>query len=74
MERREALIVFIRQSLKGEFDPESDELLARLDSVSLLQLVLFIEERFEIELDMGNFDLENFRTVDALMSALQQLK
>lgn len=74
--RREILVAFVRASLKGDFDPDFDEnsgeLLPFLDSVSLLQLVLFIEERFKIALDMGEFDLENFHTIDTLLAALDQ--
>lgn len=72
MERRETLVAFIRELLKEDYDPEAGDLLSHLDSVSLLQLVLFIEERFKIVLDMGEFDLENFRTVDTLLLALER--
>jgi acyl carrier protein len=76
MERRETIIAFIHQALKAEnfpdFDIEAGELLAYLDSVLLLQLVLFIEERFNIVLDMATFDLENFRTIDTLLEALEK--
>jgi acyl carrier protein len=72
LERRETLVAFIRELLKEDYDPEAGDLLSHLDSVSLLQLVLFIEERFKIVLDMGEFDLENFRTVDTLLLALER--
>ena len=76
LERREIIIAFIHQSLKAEnfpdFENEGAELLPYLDSVLLLQLVLFIEDRFKIVLDMATFDLENFRTIDTLLQTLEQ--
>jgi acyl carrier protein len=75
-DRRAQLVAFIRHSLKLENYPgpedESGELLAYLDSVLLLQLVLFIEERFKITLDMGEVDLEDFKTIDTLLRALDK--
>lgn len=74
MHRREALVTFIRQQIREDFEPDTGELLNFLDSVSLLQLVVFIEEHFRIILDMAEFDLENFRTVDTLVRVLDELE
>ena len=37
-----------------------------VDSVSLLELVVGLEEAFGIQLDDGDFDVKNFATVTAL--------
>ena len=37
-----------------------------VDSVSLLELVVGLEDEFDIEIDDDEFDVENFQTVAAL--------
>ena len=42
--------------------------------VSLMQLVLFIDQELEIPMDLSELSLEMFATVDALIEELQQLQ
>lgn len=78
MDRRTIICDFVastvREGSDPAFDPASGELLPFLDSVLLLQLVLFIEQRFNISLDMGEFDIENFESVDSLLAGLERVE
>jgi len=62
----------IVERLYLKVEPESIENNASLmqtygvDSVSLLELVVGLEDEFDIEIDDDEFDVENFATVTAL--------
>jgi acyl carrier protein len=55
-------------------DVEGDtELLARgLDSLAVLDLMTFMSERFQLELEEEDFAAENFETVDTLSRLVQR--
>lgn len=70
MNERERIIRYL-QSVASGFDPESDVLTDVLDSVSLLQLILHIDEEFGVPLDLGSLTLDDFRSVDSVLSVMQ---
>lgn len=70
MNQRSSIVSFVRDNFDEEFDPGQDGLLDIMDSVSFLQLVVFIEQEFGIRLDMSTMTLESFASVDALIDTL----
>lgn len=44
-----------------------------LDSLEFIQLVLMIEDEFEVELDFDSFDLHTTSTVGALAGVIERL-
>ncbi len=79
METNQVLITYIQSELakgrKAEIHPE-DDLLSEgiLDSLGILQLVSFIEETFDVEVDDEDVVLENFMTITALNDFIQSKK
>lgn len=63
---RDELIQYIHDNVASEFDPDSDELVVFLDSVSLLQFVLFVEQTAGVQIDLSVVGLEPFSTMDTL--------
>ena len=68
---RDRIVEYVREKIDGQFDPDRDQLIQYLDSVSLLQLLLFIEQEFHIALDMSQLDLEVFTTLNGLVEMLE---
>lgn len=68
----ESLAAYIRENHNPEFDAANDRLIDLLDSVSLLQLILHIEEEFKIFLDPSSLSLEVFVDLSSLSAALQE--
>ncbi len=62
---KDRLLAYLRERVNANFGPQ-DRLLDFLDSVAILQLVLFIEQELGISLDMSQLDLEVFATLDSL--------
>ena len=52
MSRYERIVGYIRENMEPEFDPGEDALSQVLDSVSLLQLITFIDQDLGIPLDL----------------------
>lgn len=70
------IIEFIQRELLGpqetiglQDDLLSDEL---LDSLGVLRLSRFVEERFQIRVEPTDFVVENFQTVEALTRFVQR--
>ncbi len=59
---------FAKQSDKARDLAEGDSLLERglLDSMALVKLIAFLEERFGVELSDDEFDPEHFETLQAI--------
>jgi acyl carrier protein len=70
MTYREALVNYIRANVNMDFDPDQDLLVQALDSVSLLQLLGFIDQELGVRLEFSALTLDAFATVDALLSLL----
>jgi acyl carrier protein len=74
MNRRERLVQYVRDNLEPEFDPERQPLTQLLDSVSLMQLIMFIDQELRVPLDLSSLSLEWFATVDTLVTELNEVK
>jgi acyl carrier protein len=67
---RERIVDYIKTQIDPDFDADADVLTQVLDSVSLLQLVLFIDQDLGIPLDLSNLTLDAFASVDTVVETL----
>lgn len=72
MNYKELIVDFVRSNVDADFDAASDVLTQVLDSVSLLQLVVFIDQELGIQLDLANLSLDAFASVDSLVETMTQ--
>jgi acyl carrier protein len=77
MDRKTALIEFIKNEVmrnKNAKLDENEDLLSAgiLDSLAILQLVAFIEDRFGIKIPDEDVVFENFQSINALVNYLEQ--
>lgn len=77
MDRKTALIEFIKNEImrnKNARLNEDEDLLSAgiLDSLAILQLVAFIEDRFGIKVPDEDVVFENFQSINALVTYLEQ--
>lgn len=63
---------YVHENVSPEFDPANDRLIEVLDSVGLLQLIMHIEQEFQIFLDPDSLSLEVFLNIESLSGALRQ--
>jgi acyl carrier protein len=73
MTRRDRLVVYVREAVDPEFNPEQQRLIEILDSVSLMQFILFIDQELGIPLDLSGLGIEMFTTIDTVVQALEEL-
>lgn len=67
---RDRIVKYIQTQIDPDFDADADVLTQVLDSVSLLQLVLFIDQDLGIPLDLSNLTLDAFASVDTVVETL----
>ena len=77
MGRKEALTEYIKieimRNSNGTLDPDQDLLSSGvLDSLAILQVVAFIEERFGIQVPDEDVVFDNFQSINALTNYLEQ--
>ncbi|GIV76509.1 acyl carrier protein [Litorilinea aerophila] len=77
MDKKTAILDFIQDEIMKRRDPNlssSTDLLSTgvLDSLGILQLVAFIDERFGIQVPDEDVVYENFHSVDSLVAYLEQ--
>ncbi len=67
---------FAAQSEKGKGLSDTDSLLERgvLDSMAIVKLVAFLEERFGVALSDDEFDPDNFETIQAITELVEKKK
>jgi methoxymalonate biosynthesis acyl carrier protein len=53
-------------------DDEDIFALGFINSMFAMQLVLFIEKEFQVQIEDDELDFENFRTIDAMVSLLDR--
>ena len=65
---RDQVFQFLRESLKLDVQSDTDDLIesGQLDSLALVELLFFLEQRFEVQLDVGSLDTAMFRTVESI--------
>jgi acyl carrier protein len=69
-------VFFAERGAKGQGLGETDSLLENglLDSMAIVKLVGFIEERFGVALGDEEFDPDNFETLSAIASMIDAKK
>jgi len=67
------LLDYLGQNCHG-FDPKTGVLLEHLDSMSLVALVSFLSNQLCADVDLANFDISKFQTVDSLLRAIEGKK
>ena len=77
MDRKTALTEYIKDEImrnrNAKLDPDQDLLSAGiLDSLGILQLVAFVEEKFGIKIPDEDVVFENFMSVNSLVSYLER--
>jgi acyl carrier protein len=73
----EVLSDYIRREFayEGELDPNGDLLDAKiLDSFSIVQLAVFIQQQFEVELDANDLVRENLSTLTNMVNLIAKRK
>jgi acyl carrier protein len=73
----EVLIDYVRSEsgYKGDLDPELDLLEARiLDSFSIVQLVVFVQENFEVEFEAEDLTRANLGTLSNIVALIDKRK
>lgn len=73
MTRRERLVAYVRESVDPEFDPGQQRLTEIMDSVSLLQFIMFIDQELGIPLDLSGLGIEMFATIDTVVRTLEEM-
>jgi acyl carrier protein len=72
---KEKIRNFIAENfLFGERELKDDEPLFEsgiIDSLGLIKLIAFIEEKFNVSIDMSEIMIENFNTLDGIMETLK---
>jgi acyl carrier protein len=72
MSRFDRIVHYIRENMEPEFDPGEDALSQVLDSVSLLQLITFIDQDLGIPLDLEGLTLDRFASVESVVQMLSE--
>lgn len=58
---------FIAPAVSGPIGPDEDYFaLGLLNSLFAIELVVFVERRFDIEVEVADLDLDHFRTISRL--------
>ncbi|WP_028517506.1 acyl carrier protein [Ruminococcus flavefaciens] len=67
MEIKEKIRKFVANFIKTEeFGDDDNILLSTVNSLFAMQLIIFIENEFDIEVDNDELDLNNFNSVNAI--------
>lgn len=70
MSYRDEIVNYVRTHIDAQFEPDGDLLIQALDSVSLLQLVAFIDQELGVELELSTLTLDAFATVDSVLQTI----
>jgi methoxymalonate biosynthesis acyl carrier protein len=69
------LLDFIGQHTKAVWTPDIDLFeTGAVSSLFAMQLVVFLESRFGVEIDGEDLTIDNFRTVDAMTALVTRLR
>lgn len=65
---------FLAKHIKSHSFQDADDIFALglVSSLFTMQLVLFVEQEFEIEVPGEDLDIKNFRTVDAIAALVER--
>ncbi len=67
-----AIREFLSQFLKGRIVDDDHDIFASgfVNSLFALQLVTFVEKRFQVSVESEDLDLDNFRTIGAILGLI----
>lgn len=73
MDTREQIISYLMKEIEG-YRNENDELVdsGLLDSLKLMELISFIEDNYNIEIDIDDIEPETFNTVNSIVSLIEK--
>jgi methoxymalonate biosynthesis acyl carrier protein len=72
---QEALLSFLKQNIKAEVAPDQDLFRSGVvSSMFAMQLVVHLEETYDIAIIGGDLKLDSFRTVEAMTSLVLRLR
>ena len=73
---KEKIVRFISDELGGEVEDVNQDLLksAIIDSFNMIQLILFLEESFEVSVDIEELNLETFKSVQSIAEMVSKWK
>jgi acyl carrier protein len=54
--------------------PEDDLLVMGMNSITFLKVIVALEDAFDIEMDEDQLNIENFRTINLVVSAIEKLQ
>ena len=71
---RGELTAFFRETLSVDVGGDGDDLIesSRLDSLGLVELLFFLEQRFGMRVDVEQLDLDDFRSVEAICRMVER--
>ena len=70
---KETIRNFLLEQIGDHDLQDSDDIfeLGLVNSLFAMQLVLFVEQEFDVEIDGDDLDFDNFRTVNAIHNIVQ---
>lgn len=69
------LLGFIEQRTRKAWTPDTDLFAAGgMSSLFAMQLVMFLESTFDVEIDGDDLKLDNFRTINAMAALVRRLR
>jgi acyl carrier protein len=76
MSAREAIREFLGRHLRMQAVRDADDIFATgyVNSLFAMQLVTFVEKQFGITVEPAELKLDNFRSVDALVSFVERVR
>lgn len=74
MQPREAIRTFLSKFFRGYSLRDDDDIfsLGFVNSLFAMKLVNFIESELEVTVEQDDLDIDNFRTVDAMVSFVER--
>jgi acyl carrier protein len=66
MNSRERLVAYIQENVDDEYE-ENEELLDYMDSVTLLQFIVFIEQTFGVTINQSDLTIDAFESIDSVI-------
>lgn len=73
-EHRDKIRAFLLRQVRDDGFQDSDDLFRSgyLNSLSAMELVLFVESEFSLSIGSEDLNLDNFRSVDALTALVER--
>ncbi|MGM9979482.1 MAG: acyl carrier protein [Clostridium sp.] len=75
-ENKEKLKAFLARFIR-EYELKDDEDIFEtgfVNSLFSMQLIMFLEKEFDITIDNENIEIDNFRTINSILSLVEKLQ